>query len=66
MCEWTPLSGLTYILKLGLQQGNHVFFDNHPLIVEILNDEIMAVAIDIHDDGFDGGIALDQDAWQIG
>lgn len=35
--------------------------DDQGLIVEILDNVVMFVLIDFEDDGFDGGVAFDQD-----
>lgn len=40
--------------------------DEDVLIIDILNHDIVALLlVDPHDDGFDGGIALHQDAWLV-
>lgn len=53
-----------YIFQLLLQQGNHILLHNNTLLVEILDNEIMVLAIDIDDNGFNGGVALDQYAFR--
>lgn len=46
-----------------LQTGQLALLDDKGLIVEILDNVVMFILIDFEDDGFDGGVALDQDAW---
>lgn len=34
------------------------------LVVDVFDDEFVVVlGVDAHDDGFDGGVALDKDTW---
>lgn len=34
------------------------------LVVDVFDDEFVVVlGVDTHDDGFDGGVALDEDTW---
>jgi hypothetical protein len=51
-----------HILQSSLQLADHVFLDNDTLLVEVLDDEVMVFTVDVHDNGLDGGIALDQHA----
>lgn len=38
--------------------------DQDVLVVDVLDDEFMVVlGVDAHDNGFDGGVALDEDTW---
>lgn len=54
----------TYILELLLQQGHHVLLNHDALLVQVLDDEVVVVAVDIHDDGLDGRVALDEHAYE--
>lgn len=53
---------MAHILQSPLQLADHVFLDDDTLLVEVLDDEVMVLTVDVHDDGLDGGIALDQHA----
>lgn len=39
-----------------------MLFDQNVLIIQFLDDELMGVCIELHDDGFDRRIALHQNA----
>lgn len=54
----------SYIVKLSLELVQHVFLDNNPLIIQVLDDKVMVDRVDVDDDGLDGGIALDQDTFR--
>lgn len=53
---------VSYIFEFLFEQVNHVFLDHDTLLVQIFDDEVVVDAIDVDDDGLDGGIAFDQDA----
>jgi hypothetical protein len=50
----------TYILQLLLQQSHHILLDYYTLLVQILDDELMAIAVNIDDNGLDRRVAFDQ------
>ena len=52
----------TYIFELLFEEMHHVFLDDDSLLVQVFDDEVVVDAVDVDDDGLDGGIALDQDA----
>lgn len=62
MKRWKLSVDSTYILELLLEELHHVLLDDDALLVEVLDDEVVVDAVDVDDDGFDGGIAFDQDA----
>jgi hypothetical protein len=56
----------TYILQKLLQLIMFPFLNQHMLVVDIFDNEGVAMLLIYpHDDGLDGGIALDQDAFII-
>jgi hypothetical protein len=52
-----------YLVKPHLEDLQHAFFDNERLVVQLFDDEIVLLAVDFDDYGFDGGVALYEDAW---
>lgn len=54
----------THIFKLLLEQRNHVLLDDNALLVEVLDDEVVVFTVNVDNDGLDGGVALDEHAWQ--
>jgi len=56
----------TYILELLLQELHHVLLNDQVGFIEILNDDVMVLAVEMDDDGLDGGFALNKHAWEIG
>ena len=58
--------GGAHVFEFLLQKGHHVFLDDDPLFVEVLDDEVVVFAVNVDDDGFDGRVALDEDAWRSG
>jgi len=55
----------THIFQLGLQQLDHVLFDDEARLVEVFDDVIVALLVDVDDDGLDGRLALDEDTWKV-
>lgn len=53
------------MLKLLLQDRHHVFLDYHARVVQILNDKVVACAVNVDNDGLDGRVALDENAWAV-
>lgn len=51
-----------FLIELLLQLSDHGLFDDAPLLVEILDYIVMILTVDIDNNGFDGGVTLDQDA----
>jgi hypothetical protein len=52
-----------YLLESGLEAGQLILFNDHRLVIQVLDDEIMKSLVDLEYDGLDGRIALDKDAW---
>lgn len=50
----------TYIFQSHLQSWQHALIDDKVCIIEIFNNEVVAFGVELDDDGFDGGIALDE------
>jgi hypothetical protein len=52
---------LEAVFQFLLEKSDHVLLNHDALLVEILNDKVVVGAVDVDDDGLDGGIAFDQD-----
>jgi hypothetical protein len=55
--------GMTHVFELLFQKGYHVLLDHDPLLVQVLDDEFVIVAVNVHDDGLDRRVAFDQHAY---
>jgi hypothetical protein len=40
----------------------HAFLDNERLVIQLLDDEVVLLAVDFDDYGLDGGVAFNEDA----
>ncbi len=49
-----------------LEQGNHVLFDDNTFLVKVFDDKVVIFAVNVDNDGLDGGVALDEHACQTG
>ena len=56
----------THLIQTGLELINPRFLDQNVLLVELLDDVFVVVlAVNVHQHGFDGSVALDERAWVI-
>ena len=56
----------TYLIQTGLELIDPRFLDQNVLLVELLDDVLVVVlAVNVHQHGFDGSVALDERAWVI-
>lgn len=53
---------MTHIFELLLQNLYHVFLDHQVMVVQVLDDEVMVDAVQVHNDGLDSRLALDEHA----
>lgn len=53
----------SYLVKPHLEDVQHAFIDNERLVIQLLDDEVVLLAVDFDDYGFDGGVAFNKDAW---
>lgn len=55
---------LTYVLQKSFQVIVPLGLDQHIFIVNIFdNDVVVVLGVDPYDDGFDGGVAFDENTW---
>lgn len=52
----------SYLLKPQLQLLQLALLDHERLVVQVFDDVVVFVLVDLEDDGFDGGVAFDEDA----
>ncbi len=52
-----------HLVEPQLQPWQLALFDDEGLVVEVLDDVVVVVLVDFEDDGFDGGVAGDEDAY---
>ena len=55
--------GETHLIQPHLQFRQLALLHHQCLIIQILDNVLMAVLIDLHDYGFDGGVTFHEDAW---
>ena len=56
----------TYLIQTGLELIDPRFLDQNVLLVELLDDVFVVVfAVNVHQHGFDGSVALDERAWEF-
>lgn len=56
----------TYLVQTRLELIDPRFLDQNVLLVELLDDVFVVVlAVNVHQHGFDGSVALDECAWEI-
>jgi hypothetical protein len=55
--------GNGYLVKPHFEDLQHAFFNNECLVIQLFDDEVVLLAVDFHDYGFDGGVAFYEDAW---
>ena len=56
---------LSHLLEPQLQFRQLALLDHEGLVVEIFDDVVVFVLVDFEDDGFDGGVAFDEDACRV-
>jgi len=62
----TPYEHDTYLVQTGLELVDPRFLDQNMLLVELLDDVFVVVlAVNVHQHGFDGSVALDERACEI-
>ena len=54
---------LTHLFETGLELGQLTLLDDEGVVVEIFDNVVVVGRVDFEDDGFDGGVAFDEDAW---
>ena len=57
--------GNAYLVQPRFKLQQLAFLDHEGLIVEVLNDVVVLVLVDLENNGFDGGVAFDEDAWGL-
>ena len=49
-----------HLFQLVLQHRHHVLLNKQMRLVQILDDDVVVGAVEVHDDGLDGRLALDE------
>ena len=52
----------THVIQPHLEDLQHALLDDERLVIEFFNDEVVLLAVDLHNDGFDGRVAFDEHA----
>ncbi len=55
----------TDLFELQLEHVHHVLLNHDALLIEILDDEVMLLAIDVDNDRLDSRLALDEHTWVV-
>ncbi len=59
----TARDPVPHLVEPQLQPWQLALFDDEGLVVEVLDNVVVVVLVDFEDDGFDGGVAGDEDAY---
>lgn len=52
------MSATTYILQLLLDIIHHGLLDDQPAIIDVLDDDVLRFAVEVHYDGLDGWLTF--------
>ncbi len=61
-CRYKRQQSYVYLVKLFLETWKLDFLDDEGLVVQVFDDVIVLLLVDLKDNGFDRGVAFDQDA----
>ena len=51
----------THFVQSPFELGQSIALDDQGLVVKVLDDEVVALRVNLDDDGLDGLVALDED-----
>lgn len=59
------VTGKSYVLELLLELGQHHLLNDEMGLIKVLDNVLVAVAVDVDDDRLDGRVALDENACYV-